>query len=379
MAIVVRIEVRRDAGKNVLVWPRGRVNVDAELAPTIDRLDPGLHDFTCEYKADGLRVRGVGGDGRAIQAPGNFEQGLAPEEARRRRLLQAASSNRWSEALALLVETGEARVQADPVLLMVRLQARIKTTAWPEAAEDFGRVMARGGVEPMALDNQLVLFPPAWQEKLVDGLLAWRASHAAVEMPASTLKPWLSRWPDALLFGQLQLYASRRFRDTTFSELITEAARRAPDDRRVAAARATIAAWEAEDARMAELARTAIDDRARQRLGWNATIDLLEAELRLRLPRELQRAIRERRAIGAIRLGVEGTLLAALEEIDRLSKQSFPGEGNRAFLPIGRDGDARIGLYTLPRAGGDFAVLRLAAGREPEVVAGTTWELLNPR
>lgn len=379
MAIVVRIEVRREAGKNVLVWPRGRVNVDPDLAATVDALDPGIHDFTCEYKADGLRVRGVGGDGRAIQAPGNFEQGVPPEEARRRRLLQAASSNRWTESLSLLGEIGDAKVRAEPALLMVRLQARIKTSAWPEAAADFDAVVAGGGVEPMALDYQLVLFPPAWQEKLVDGLLAWRSRHVPAAAPATVLEPWLSRWPDGLLFGQLELYGARRFAEATFARLIDEAARRAPSDPRVAAARSVVASRAAEDARMAELARTTIDERARQRLRWNATVELLERELKLRLPRGIVHAIRERRAVGAIRLGVEGTLLAALDEIDRLSKEGFPGEGNRAFLPIGRDGESRIGLYTRPRAGGDFAVLRLAAGREPEVLAGTTWELLNPR
>lgn len=221
---------------------------------------------------------------------------------------------------------------------------------------------------------------------LADEMLAFLDAHPELRIGKSPKEVWgaipSERWPLGELLDQLARCEGGELR-----MLLGVARARGPGDPRVAAAASKLARDE-ERALREEEARWDADEEAEL---WTL-VGVLEKRVRIALPKHLRTLWgRHETAEGSARakidflvLGARGTPLRELVAIatrirDRHFSDSPPPSDTGPlfpFVPIAKDGDAWIGLYTeaLPTAH-DYAVLRVDDA-EVTVVARSTEEWL---
>lgn len=361
--------------KNVLYFHRTKVIVPEPLAARVAGLALGPINAGCEYRPGGLVLVSLLGKQVEI-APY-----VAPAPAAAR-----VSREDDPQTRADLDALGEQSLPCAAHELIRGLDEMIEQGNAARAASLFPLLMAAATRNPSMLVDPPSMAAiwkglPANSRKGMQGpWLDWLMRHREVGTVSAPdiLVPDIAfaDWPDELLVLGLGWRIARKEDNAVLRALLDELRRRSPGDPRVAAAEAVIEHAKGEAGRRKAKEAEVRATRAREQMAAPPNPGNVELAFKIKLPRELTRAFQ--------RLEVQpfpGPLLRDLvARAETLRAQFLAEDAAPAFLPLLEEGGAMLGLYlTFPRPDGDFAVLALRDGGEPEIVSETSADWLTTR
>lgn len=373
--IDLQLEVRSEGlpflKKNALYYHRTKVQVPAPLAGAVAALPPGPITAGCEYRPGGLVLVQLAG--KTVE----IEPFVSPAPAAK------PSRDHDPRTRAELDALGEQSLPAVAHELIRGLEEMIQLGDPDRAAQVFPILMAAAErnpsmlVDPPSMAAIYNALPRKNRKAMQAEWLAWLTRHREIGTICGpdVVVPDIpfAEWPDELLFTGLAYRIARKENNVVLRGLLEEARRRAPHHANVAAGDALIEHAKGDVARRQQQEAEVRAARAREQMDAAPHVESVELAFKIKLPRELRGILLNRG--GALHF-TDPLLKELVARAETLRAKHLADDAPPAFLPLVEEGGATVGLYlTFPRPDGDFAVLALREGADPEIVAesSTTW------